>query len=363
MRVAVFPSDDGGCGWMRLRYPAVNLQAQGHDVVIDPPNMAFYRNAATDEPVAVDLDADVAVVQRVTRSIAVDFVATLKAAGHRVVVDVDDDLDALHPAHPYRGVLDGDTRSADNLHAACQLADVVTVTTQPLADRYGYGKAVVLPNLIPARYLEVKARRKGPLRVGWTGRPISHLGDALVMGGRVGPVVAAAGARFAAWGQTADITFGQVGVPVGARVAVPYRPLRSGFPESVAELSVGLAPLQPTTFDIAKSWLKACEYAALGVPWVASPLPEYTKLHEMGCGLLAHSPDEWADHVARLLASPGERADLAEAGRAVMAHLTYEEHAHRWASAWTGTGTTDASSAMVVESGVPTSHPRPFASL
>ena len=359
MRVAVFPSDDGGCGWYRLKYPATVLQAQGHDVVIDPPDMAFYRDADTDQPISVDLDAEVAVVQRVTRSIAVDFVATLKAAGHRVIVDVDDDLDALHPAHPYRGVLDGDTRSADNLHAACQLADAVTVTTQPLADRYGYGKAIVLPNLVPASYLRVKARRKGPLRVGWTGRPQSHVGDALVMGGRVGPVVAAAGARFAAWGQTADVTFGQVGVPLGARVAVPFRPLRSGFPESVAELSVGLAPLQDTPFCRAKSWLKTAEMSALGVPWIASPLPEYSKMHAMGCGLLAHSPDEWADHVARLLASPGERADLADAGRAVMAGLTFEQHAHRWWDAWTGTGVDGGlpAAAMVVGAGDATSSP------
>lgn len=359
MRVAVFPSDDGGCGWYRLKYPATVLQAQGHDVVIDPPDMAFYRDADTNQPISVDLDAEVAVVQRVTRSIAVDFVATLKAAGHRVIVDVDDDLDALHPHHPYRGVLDGDTRSADNLHAACQLADAVTVTTQPLADRYGYGKAIVLPNLIPRRYLEVKARRKGPLRVGWTGRPQSHLGDALVMGGRVGPVVAAAGARFAAWGQTADVTFAQVGVPLGARVAVPYRPLRSGFPESVAELSVGLAPLQDTEFNVAKSWLKGIEYAALGVPFVASPLPEYVKLHGLGVGLLAASPGEWVEHVGRLLGSPAERDDLAEAGRAVMASLTYEQHAGRWWDAWTGTGVDDGlpAAAMVAGAGGATSPP------
>lgn len=359
MKVAVFPSDDGGCGWYRLKYPATVLQAQGHDVVIDPPDMAFYRNADTDQPISVDLDADVAVVQRVTRRIAVDFVATLKAAGHRVIVDVDDDLDALHPHHPYRGVLDGDTRSADNLHAACQLADAVTVTTQPLADRYGYGKAIVLPNLVPASYLRVKARRKGPLRVGWTGRPQSHVGDALVMGGRVGPVVAAAGARFAAWGQTADVTFGQVGVPLGARVAVPFRPLRSGFPESVAELSVGLVPLQPSPFNVAKSWLKGIEHTALGVPFVASPLPEYVKLHDLGVGLLADSPDEWAEHVGRLLASPSERAGLAEAGRAVMASLTYEAHAGRWWDAWTGTGVDDGLPATAMVAGAGTAAPVP----
>ncbi len=359
MRVAVFPSDDGGCGWYRLRYPAVNLQAQGHDVVIDPPDMAFYRNADTGQPVSVDLDADVAVVQRTVRDIAVDFVATLKAAGHRVIVDVDDDLDALHDGHPYIGVLNGEGRSPENLHRVCRMADAVTVTTPALAERYGYGKAVVLPNLVPASYLRVEARRKGPLRVGWTGRPVSHIGDAGVMGGRVGPVVAAAGARFAAWGSSAPRTFVEVGVPVSAQVTVPHRPLRSGYPGSVAELSVGLAPLQWTEFDVAKSWLKTAEYSALGVPWIASPLPEYSKMHAMGCGLLAHTPEEWAEHVGRLLGSPSERAELAEAGRAVMASLTYEQHAGRWWDAWTGTGVDGglSASAMVVGAGTATPVP------
>lgn len=360
MRVAVFPSDDGGCGWYRLRFSAEQLIAQGHDVVIDPPEMAFYRNADTGEPVAVELDAEVAVVQRVTRRIAVDFVATLKNAGHRVIVDVDDDLDALHPAHPYREALDGDVRSADNLHAACELADLVTCTTQPLADRYApHGRYVILPNLVPAAYLRVKARRRGPLRVGWTGRPISHLGDALVMGGKVGQVVADAGAQFCAWGQSAGETFRQVGVPVGARVTVPHRPLRSGYPESLAELSVGLVPLQDSPFNRAKSWLKGIESAALGVPFVASPLPEYRKLHGMGVGLLAATPEEWVEHVGRLLCSPSERAELAEAGRALMSTLTFEAHAGRWWDAWTGTGVDGGLPAAAMVTGAGTATPVP----
>lgn len=354
MRVAVFPSDDGGCGWYRLRWPASVLADQGHDIVVNPPEMEFYRHAETNEPVAVRLDADVAVVQRVTRRIAVDFVATLKAAGHRVIVDVDDDLDALHPAHPYRGVLDGEERSADNLHSACELADLVTCTTSPLAERYApHGRVAVLPNLVPASYLATKARRRGPLRVGWTGRPISHLGDALVMGGRVGPAVADAGAQFCAWGLSAPETFAQVNVPTGARVTVPHRPLRSGYPASVAELSVGLVPLADSDFNRAKSWLKGVEYAALGVPFVASPLPEYLKLAALGVGVLAASPGEWADHVGRLLASPVERDEMAEAGRALMAGLTYEQHAHRWWDAWSGTSGGDglSPSSMVVGAG------------
>ena len=175
MRVALFPSDDSGCGWYRLLFAGMELMKQGHDIVVNPPEMGYYRDP-DGGAARVFLDADVAVVQRTTRDIAVGFVEALKDHGHRVIVDVDDDLDALHDGHPYIGVLHGEGRSPENLHHVCELADLVTATTQPLLDRYApHGRGTVLPNLIPESYLSVKARRKGKLRVGWTGRPISNV--------------------------------------------------------------------------------------------------------------------------------------------------------------------------------------------
>lgn len=340
MKVAAFPSDNGGCGYYRITAAAEHLAATGHDIVIDPP-LGYYRDPDREEPTRLYLDADVAVVQRITSADGLAFVAALKDHGHRVVVDVDDDLDALHPGHPYLTEVDGTVpgRHRRHLHEACQLADVVTVTTPALADRYGYGKAVVLPNLIPERYLRhrrVRSKRTvDPLLVGWTGRPFSHIGDAGVMGGRVGPVVAAAGGRFAAWGLSADRTFLEVRVPPKARRRMPYRDLRGGYPQQVAKLDVGLVPLVDSAFNRAKSWLKGIEYAALGVPFVASPLPEYRRLAELGAGELAETPQQWADAVGALCASERRRAALAAAGRDVASTLTYEAHSGLWWDAWT----------------------------
>jgi glycosyltransferase involved in cell wall biosynthesis len=252
-------------------------------------------------------------------------------------VDVDDDLDALHDGHPYIGTLNSEGRAPQNLHAVCELADLVTATTQPLLDRYaGHGRGVVLPNLIPANYLHMKPRRKGKPRVGWTGRPISHIGDTSVLGNAVAKAVVEHDAMFAAWGQSSERAFQELRIPTGRRVVVPARPLRSGFPSSVAELSVGLVPLLDTPFNRAKSWLKGIESASLGVPFVASPLPEYVKLHEMGAGLLADSPQEWYDALSLMLAEPEYRDALAARGREAVQGLTYEAHAGRWWDAWTG---------------------------
>jgi glycosyltransferase involved in cell wall biosynthesis len=334
-RVALFPSDDSGCGWYRLLFAGMELKRQGHDIVVNPEQMGFYRDP-DGGPSRLFLDADVAVVQRTVRDTAVAFVESLKDHGHRVIVDVDDDLDALHDGHPYIGALNGEGRSPENLHAVCELADLVTATTQPLLDRYaGHGRGIVLPNLIPESYLRVKARRKGPPRVGWTGRPISHIGDASVIGNAAARAVVEQDALFAAWGTSSGRTFRELQIATGRRVTVPGRPLRSGYPSSVAELTVGLVPLLDSPFNRAKSWLKGIEYASLGVPFIASPLPEYRKLAELGAGVLADTPQQWYEAIAMLFEDPDP---WASAGRTAVEGLTYEAHAGRWWSAWTGEG-------------------------
>ena len=79
-------------------------------------------------------------------------------------------------------------------------------------------------------------------------------------------------------------------------MTVPFRSLTGGgYTSSVAELGVGLVPLLDSAFNRAKSWLKGLEYAALGVPFVASPTPEYVKLAGLGAGLLADDPFQVLD--------------------------------------------------------------------
>ena len=52
------------------------------------------------------------------------------------------------------------------------------------------------------------------------------------------------------------------------------------FHAQVAQLDTGIVPLQRSRFNEAKSNLKGLEYAALGVPFVASPTAEYERLAE-----------------------------------------------------------------------------------
>jgi Glycosyl transferases group 1 len=260
-----------------------------------------------------------------------------------VVVDVDDDLSVIHPDNPAWDMLRPNHRSRyvgkswmhswKHLGEACREATLVTATTPALIKRYApLGNGVVLPNYLAPHYYDVEHEDSDLL--GWPASLQSHPNDPEVVGNAVARLVDG-GARFHVTSHAAGVgaAFGLASDDVVSRVDRPISLL--DWPREVSRIGVGVAPLADTKFNEAKSWLKPLELSALGVPWVASPRAEYRRLHQLGCGLLAERPKDWYAVLRRLLTDAGRRAELADAGRAVAATLRLEDHAWRWAEAWT----------------------------
>lgn len=340
MRVVVHPADDGGCGRYRLRWPAEALAAQGHDVAVEfehayrgvmQPSVFGDRLVALADPV----EADVVVLQRPLKRETVELIAALQDQGVAVVVEVDDDFHALHrrnPAwtetHPGR---DRD-KNRDWLALACQRADLVTVTTPALAERYGHhGRVRVLPNCVPERYLSLLTKPKERLTLGWSGSVVTHPGDLDQAKGAVQPVL-----------DQHDAAFHVVGTGEGVQRALALRdePTATGwlpiedYPSGLADLDVGIVPLRASEFNEAKSWLKGLEMAAVGVPFVATPTSPYRSLVAEGAGWLAGTAGSWTSMVGALCASTGLRAHMAGKGREVAARWTVEGRAWQWMEAW-----------------------------
>jgi glycosyltransferase involved in cell wall biosynthesis len=256
----------------------------------------------------------------------------LHAQGTRVVVDVDDRFDAIKKDHFGYADQQGDIVSHRWVDLACRHADTVTVTTPALLDRYGYGHGVVLPNLVPAHYLDIVGIRR-PNTLGWSGFVNTHPGDLAATQGGVAQALAHTG-----W------SFFTVGAPggVAAELGLPQEPEASGpvpFAEyiwALAEMEVGIVPLEDNPFNRAKSCLKMLEMAAVGVPVVASGTPDNLRLHRLGIGAIADGRGQWRRATLRLMANEQERVDLAEKGREVAATLTYELGAEAWLDAWEG---------------------------
>ena len=89
------------------------------------------------------------------------------------------------------------------------------------------------------------------------------------------------------------------------------------YPNLLSRFHVGLIPLTRKPFNEAKSNLKGLEYAAAGIPFIATPTEEYRVLHASGVGRLAESEDEWVDH-ARELLDVDVRREEAERQRAIV---------------------------------------------
>lgn len=342
MKVVVYPADRYGCGSFRMRWPGEQCAAAGHDVRVvaqDRRTVRLVMEGDRVKDVLVD-GVDVVVLQRVTHAFMAQAVGVLRRKGVTVVVDVDDDLSAIHPSNPAwamhhpgnegRRMVGGQVNrhSWRNLATACREASLVTVSTPALLDVYArHGRGVVLPNYLPDHYYGLP--RQDSDVIGWPGSFHSHPNDPEAVGSAVARLVDE-GASFVMRGDPsgAGKAFGLAADPPGGGVPIEE------WPAAVASLGVGIAPLADTRFNAAKSWLKPLELSACGVPWVASPRAEYARLHAMGAGVLADRPRVWYRELKRLRESPGLRAELSEAGRAVAEQLRLRDNAWRWMDAW-----------------------------
>lgn len=350
MKVIIWPSgrEDDAVAQYRLILPAQALRDQGADVTIGgegsgPALQWSHRFPKGQNPpdyakvmgLAAKPDADVVVIQRPALRFWTDAIPMLQKAGVRVVVDVDDLFSNLHRNHAGRDGYDPNASEVRNyqwVDHACRLADMVTCTTPLLKQRYGYGHGLIIPNFVPERYLRIEAFRR-PKTMGWTGSIFSHPADLQVTNGAVGQVCDSAGWKFHHVGTG-------LGIKDGFRLS--EEPTNTGdtwvpfikYPEYMAELSLGLVPLEDSRFNQAKSCLKMMEFASLGVPVAASSIPDNVRLHGLGIGSLVTHPSHWRKVLKSLVNNDERRRDMAGRGREAMADLTYEKQCWRWGFAW-----------------------------
>ena len=345
----VVPADGGGCGSYRMRWPAEALIAQGADVRLVLPDapveeqiQAMWIDDVDGTPHIIDViapDADVVVLQRPLQRRLAEMIPRLQAKGVRVVVEIDDDFEAVSPRNVSWPAVQphlSPGRNREHLRRACEVADWVVVSTPALRDRYGrHGRCTVVPNFVPERYLSIEreARDDGSLYVGWTGSVATHPDDLQVTGGGVARAVRKVpGAQVAVVGTGKDVrrNLGLNEDPV----ACGWREIED-YPQAVAQFDVGIVPLELTRFNEAKSALKMMEMAALGVPCIGSPTPENRRMNAEGIGVLAVKPRDWERHVLALLSYSTTRDGMAEAGRETMRRFTIEANADRFWNAWT----------------------------
>jgi glycosyltransferase involved in cell wall biosynthesis len=278
-------------------------------------------------------EIDVLYIHRFRNPRASQLARDAKARGVALVWDDDDHLAAI-PKGVYNHKLWTGFEGQRRLAAMRRLVTSVDLVTTPsshlgeLLGREGAARVQVIPNFVPDAWLKPQRIPHQGLTIGWSAG-LEHQADA--------ERIPIAGALQRLLDERPDVTVVTFGVKLplrGERYAhVPLVPLEA-LTAQLAVLDIGIAPLADIEFNRARSDLKLKEYAAAGVPWLASPIGPYVGLGEKQGGRLV-ADDRWHEELARLIDKPRDRRKLAKRGAAWVANQTLSRNVGAWEDALT----------------------------
>lgn len=350
LKVLCLRADYGGCSKYRLVEPIEELKRQGFDVdiridvdlAVDAEKIIYGNNRHEYEIFEIQEDIDLLVLQRPLNKSIYEVAKQAKKQGIALVVELDDDLDTVHPDNgAYRSV--HPKYSPDSNYEwvwkVCGLADLVTVST-PRLTRWGAEvgvEAVVLRNCIPDDIFDTPpdASFATSAGLGWSGTVSTHPTDLLQVDDAVARVLRKTGKDFHVVGDGNGVSF-QLGLDPGNKIhTTGWVDLELYMDTLKKNIRVGIVPLEISPFNEAKSNLKGLEMASLGIPFVASPTSEYKFLAEYGVGQIATTPAEWYKMLSRLLTDDRKAYMMGQKYRRIVGeNFRYSQHAHKWFTAW-----------------------------
>lgn len=146
--------------------------------------------------------------------------------------------------------------------------------------------------------------------IGWIGSP-STQGYVVDIRNALTKACDETGARLLLVGATDSVRQQLPGIPVDV-----VRWTEESEATLVAQMDVGIMPLEDGPWEKGKCGYKLIQYMACGVPVVASPVGVNVEIvNENHCGQLAESVTEWAEALTGILSSRPRQSELGLAGR------------------------------------------------
>jgi glycosyltransferase involved in cell wall biosynthesis len=333
-------ADRMACGVYRCWLPALALEATGR-----------YENFFVDHSECQDqhgvpklgnlYDIDLLVMQRAIEPIFLDWQREARLRGIPVVFETDDDVFHIARHNPVYKMWHKHRKLTRRL---VQGADHTVVSTEPLRQsiiekgEVHASKVTVCHNHLHPRVWGAEAMsdavifdNKQKLVIGWQGSATHDVDFTQALPGlsRILNEFPHVTIRF----------FGNV--PRTVKGAIPPKRFEwmpgvrfEQYPRNLlrGNFDIGIAPLVDSRFNRGKSNLKFLEYAACGVPVIASPVYPYaTTIRHGETGLLASTPDEWYEHLRALVIDPDRREEIAtNAKRFVWTKWSNEVKGPQW---------------------------------
>lgn len=308
----VKPLQPNGCAWYRCYLPMKELSKNGWEAGIGIPGFNPDHGFGILIPDQKAIHGwDIVVLKLIMLERVVEQVARAKELGQKIVVDIDDHMEGLEETNLAYKTTSPEANPRNNREhyvAIMDQADALITSTPFLydfyKDKYPNKQIFLIRNGIdPDRWI-IHNDHKGKLPTfGWVGATPWRSGDLEILKPYFGQFLRTRHLKFHHAGaiKNAPKAYVQAGVDKNICTDEPMKTML-GVPELYSKkIDVGIVPLRDVPFNHAKSYLKGMEYAAAGVPFIASALPEYKLLEDGGVGRTASTPQEWIGHMEELL--------------------------------------------------------------
>lgn len=306
------PIEPNGCAWYRCYLPMKELEQSGWDTGIGFPGWNDEHGFGLLVPDNKAIHGwDVIVFKLIMLKSIADKMDAAKKMGQKIVVDIDDWFEGLSESNLAHKMTDPDVNPRNNRDHYMKIidsADAIITSTPFLYDFYkntkGYENVYMVRNGIDLpRWRQRKDHARGLPTYGWVGATPWRSKDLEQLNPFFGNFLEKNRVSFHHSGHILNAPFAkdQLGIPKSVKTTQQPMEKISKYPELFRKIDVGLVPLNNVEFNHAKSYIKGLEYAAAGVPFVASYSPEYELLDSHGIGRMARNEDEWIGHLEELL--------------------------------------------------------------
>jgi hypothetical protein len=311
------PLTPNGCTWYRLYLPSLELSKYGWKSSLGVPghHTSFgFAPLSSPQDSGTGFIPNIVVFKLLMYKPFLGLIAHAQSLGQKVVVDVDDwfrNIPESNIAYERTDPLVHEDNNRDIYEQIIFAADAVICSTQFLYDYYSSLRSnVFLVNngVDLKRFTVYKHSDSWHPTIGWVGMT-PWRGDDLEECLWMNDFLVRNKLRFHHAGAHSDHNRDIEDVMGLDRGLVSKS---STLPTHVvgqlyANMDIGIVPLSGHEFNRSKSFLKGLEYAASGIPFVASWSPEYQLLADAGVGRVARNQEEWEYHLSELL-DPDMRA-------------------------------------------------------
>lgn len=263
--------------------------------------------------------------------------------GQKIVVDIDDLHEELHETNMAYKSTDPTKSRENNREIYAQIiarADALICSTpfieQYYKTRYPNKPIFMVRNAIDIdRWTRYRVVKRKPI-IGWLGATPWRSLDLEQISPFFDEYLKSRDAYFhhaghINWAPPAHL---RLGVNPDRCSVSPMVPLHE-LPEVYSQFDIGIVPLNDIPFNRAKSFIKGLEYAAAGIPFVASDLPEYRYLAEAGVGRVAKSRHEWEKHLDSFMKLSVREEESRRARSIVQKQFSIAHTAEQWIDVFT----------------------------